>query len=105
MNSHHRRIRPEDFDFDLRWWLVPAVLVLLALAAWLSVPSLDERARTLPAAMPQQSPEFWIGNEPTPDTAPVATGDSTAPLQSASAASAQHSNAQADTEDNHAPTF
>ena len=60
MTNIHRRTRPEDHEFDLRWWLVPGVLALLVLAAVLAVPSLERRYTVRHAAAPQKAPEFVV---------------------------------------------
>lgn len=107
MSDYRGRLRSGDYEFDLRWWLVPAVLALLLLAAILVVPSVERRSLPRQAAAAQVSPEFIVdGTElpasmalPKPQAAPAEAAP-------AAAATAPHTeDGEVAEEDNHAATF
>jgi len=86
MTDYHRRIPPEDYDTDLRWWLVPLVLLLLLLAGMLAWPQLQQRQEGLPLQGMQLSSEF-PPIAPTgvlPGPAQAASGRGSASLRAAS---------------------
>lgn len=105
MTHYHRRMKPAQHEYNLRWWLVPLALGLLSLAAWLATPQLEERARqaphALPTAPPGLSPEFPLGVEaPVNETALAA-----APVLQGSAVRAAELSAVLPEEERHAPHF
>lgn len=97
MSNYRGRLRPQEQEFDLRWWLVPAVLALLVLAAVLAVPSLERRNAVQHAAAPQSMPEA------TREIADAPVADDASPT--ASATPGTPSEETQTEEDNHAPTF
>lgn len=76
MKPDFRRLRADYAHSDARWWLVPVILMLLTVAAAVSLPTLErqsaERQRQAPAASgPLRSVEPTVDDE-APTAGPAA---------------------------------
>jgi hypothetical protein len=79
MNDKRRERLERDFDSDLRWWLIPLVMLMLMLAAMPTWPQLQEQPPTA-TGQPQQLSSEFPPVAPVQEQAPPALQASAQPL-------------------------